>query len=64
MGMIVNFFVARNRLCAFPNLENASLALIQGKDVCIEAKMANTCSGNRFKVRQCAQSISRIEKPL
>jgi hypothetical protein len=33
------FFYARNRLRELPDLENASLTLIQGRDVCIEAKI-------------------------
>src|SRR5258705_108680 len=50
---ILRFFYARNRLRALSKLENVSLTLIQG----------NRCQGSVFKVRECAQSISRIEKP-
>ena len=58
---------------ALPKHGNASLTLIQGNR-CIEAKMfdfrfntlipsLNQGRGSVFKVRECAQSIPRLEKP-
>jgi hypothetical protein len=56
----------KNRLRAFPKLENASLILIQKIRTCIEAKIKHVPlslnQGQRsiFKFRECAQSIPRI----
>jgi hypothetical protein len=56
-------------LHAFPKLANASLTLIQGIRVCIEAKIKifiiislNQGQGRIFK-RECTQSIFRIKLP-
>ena len=57
---------AKNRLRAFPKRENASLTLIQGIDVCIEAKIEKFSNFSLkiifLEVISCGESIARVPK--
>jgi hypothetical protein len=66
----IGVILCRESIGSLPKLENASLTLIQGNKVCIEAEIQyilislNYGQGSLFKLREYAQSISRIKLPI